>query len=325
MKVISAIYDTKKNAGPKAPEDINKILKNKYNAEIISILRKNNFRLKLILIFIKMFFCQEWIILQHPLLLRSYVYNFLPRKKTVILIHDICGLRNKDDKLLKQEVNIFKKFKYIIVHNNVMKNLLIEKGINENNIYVLELFDYLANGDVKEEFKFNIDKMRIIYPGNLIKEKSPFLHQLDENKMNFIINMYGIGINDNLSSNLIYKGSFEPEEINDLEGDLGLIWDGNFDESDENLGFKNYTKYNNPHKLSCCMAMGLPVIVWEKAAIAEFVKKENVGYTINSLYDINNIDFSNYDEKRKNAIKISKKVRNGNYTKGVLSFINNER
>ena len=54
------------------------------------------------------------------------------------------------------------------------------------------------------------------------------------------------------------------------EGNLGLIWDGASDSSDEDIGMKNYTRYNNPHKLSCYMAAGLPVIVWEKSAISKF-------------------------------------------------------
>ena len=40
------------------------------------------------------------------------------------------------------------------------------------------------------------------------------------------------------------------------------------------------------HKLSLYLAVGLPVIIWEKAAEAEFVLKENVGVTVKSLYEL---------------------------------------
>ena len=324
MEVISAIYDEQKNAGPKAPSDINKILKDQYNAKTSSIVRTGMFRFKILFKFIQLLFSRDIVVLQHPLLLRSYVYNFLPKKKSIILIHDINGLRNQDDFILNHEINILKKFNYIIVHNYKMKDYLISKGILDNKIYVLELFDYLANGTVNEKYKFDKKNVTLIYPGNLKKEKSPFIYQLDSSNLNFKINLYGIGIDKDISNKLIYNGSFEPEEINGLVGDLGLIWDGNYDESDEDVWFKNYTKYNNPHKLSCCMAMGIPVIVWEKAAIASFVKKYDVGYTVNSIYDINNIDFSDYDTKRENAIKIGNKVRDGYYTKKVISEILNK-
>ena len=72
------------------------------------------------------------------------------------------------------------------------------------------------------------------------------------------------------------------------------------------------------------MAADIPVIVWEKSAIAEFVKKNNVGYTVKNVYNINDIDFSDYDIKRKNAIKIGKRVREGYYTKKVIKEILDE-
>ena len=321
MKVISLIYDEQKNAAPKAPSDINIILKKELNVKITKIIRNGNYKIKLLFNFIKLAFTKELIILQHPLLLRNSIYNFLPKKRTIILIHDISSLRNQNDNNLKKELGIFKKFNYIIVHNNKMKNYLVSKGIKKESLYALDLFDYLANNNINKEYTFNSKNVTLIYPGNLKKEKSPFIYQLDDKKLNFKINLYGLGITNNISNKLQYKGSFEPDEINNINGDIGLIWDGNYDESDEKEWYKNYTKYNNPHKLSCCMALGIPVIVWEKAAIADFIKKENIGYTINNIYDINNIDFSDYDIKRKNAIKIGERVRNGYYTKKVIDKI----
>ena len=100
-----------------------------------------------------------------------------------------------------------------------------------------------------------------------------------------------------------------------------MVWDGNYDESDQNEGFKNYTKYNNPHKLSCYIAAGLPVIVWRKSAAAQFVNKYNIGYTISNLYDINNLDFSDYEEKLKNVSVIQKKVCNGKFTKDAINKV----
>ena len=321
MKVISAIYNEQKNAGPKAPSDINRILYNQYGAKISSIVRTGMFRFKVLFKFIQLFFCTDIIVLQHPLLLRSYAYKILPKKKTIILIHDIMGLRNQNDFILNHEINILKSFKYIIVHNSKMKDYLISKGILSNNIYSLELFDYLANGQVNENYEFDKKNLTLIYPGNLKEEKSPFIYQLDSKKINYKINLYGLGITTNISDKLIYKGSFEPDDINYLEGDIGLIWDGNYDDSDESIGFKNYAKYINPHKLSCCVAMGVPVIVWKKSALAEFVEKHNIGYTINNLYDINNLDFCEYDIKRKNAIKLGKQVRKGYFTVKAINQI----
>ena len=121
--------------------------------------------------------------------------------------------------------------------------------------------------------------------------------------MKYRINLYGVGIDKDINNKIKYLNKYSPDELpNKIVGDLGLIWDGNYDESDENEGFKNYTKYNNPHKLSCYIAAGLPVIVWEQSAVADFVNKYNIGYTIKNLYDINKINLTDYTTKKKISI-----------------------
>ena len=99
------------------------------------------------------------------------------------------------------------------------------------------------------------------------------------------------------------------------------MWDGNLDESDEEESFKKYTKYNNPHKLSCYIAAEMPVIVWKKAAISELVEKYNIGYTISNVYEINNINFEDYDKKIENIKRISQKVKNGYFTEKIMKEV----
>jgi hypothetical protein len=203
-----------------------------------------------------------------------------------------------------------------------MKNFLVQHGVSEDKIYVLEIFDYLCDLK-KEKSKSDLSNIKIIYTGNL--DKAPFLNQIKEENMNFELNVYGICSNEFKNKKINYKGKFLPDELpSKLEGDLGLVWDGNLDESDENVGFKNYTKYNNPHKLSCYIAAGVPVIVWEKAAVSKFVKDNNIGYTISSIYDINKLDFSDYNQKLENATKLGNNIRSGFYTKRVMDKILDE-
>ena len=254
--------------------------------------------------------------------------NFLDKKKTIILIHDIDGIRNQNETSYKQDLCRINKVNYVIVHNEIMKKKLEDDGVKAK-IYVLELFDYLCDYsneiNCEKDIDLNLNDLEIIYAGNLVKEKSPFIHQLDNNKMNFTLNLYGVGIKKNVNNKIIYFDKYLPNELpNKIKGNLGLIWDGNFDDSDKDLGMKNYTKYNNPHKLSCYMAAGVPVIAWEKAAISKFIKKHKVGYVINNIYDINNINYNNYEEILKNTKKIQSNVRNGYYTTRVIKEILND-
>lgn len=319
MKCLYLETSNGKNAGPKAPNDINSILKDNYNCELISYKWGN--KIKAIKIILKCLFSKDIVLIQYPFLYNQYFYKLLKlrKKRNIILIHDIDSLRGNINNL-DSEIKRLKNFNYIIVHNEVMKKFLINKGINKDYIYVLELFDYLCNDNIKA-IKSNNKKKNICYTGNLSIKKCPFIHQIDDNKINFNFKLYGIGIEEDISKNVTYHGSFNPEDINYIEGDLGLVWDGNIDSLDSNDFNKSYTKYNNPHKLSCYIARGLPVIVWEEAAIANFVKKYNIGYTIKDFYDINNLNFKDIEQKRKNVLKLSNKVRNGYFTKRVLDKI----
>ena len=338
MRILTVKGAGEFTAGPKAPSDIIEILEKRYNAksELLiqgtNAIQKINYRLKIFSTILKCRMKKEILVMQFPMYettnflnkLFLCALNLINKEKTIVLIHDLDSIRGEDEVLKKQELDRLSKIKYIIVHNQKMKQYLEDIGIKAN-LYCLELFDYIC--DKKSDFERKdtlIDKnnLQLVYAGNLVEVKSPFIYQLEEDKMKFKINLYGIGIDKDINGKLIYKGKYNPNELPDkIEGDLGLIWDGNFDESDENIRYKNYTKYNNPHKLSCYMAAGLPVIVWRKTAISEFVKKYDLGYTITNLYDINNLDLSDYDKKIENVKKIQEKARNGEFTVNVLEQV----
>ncbi len=342
IHVMTVLTGDDFNAGQKAPSDIVRILEKEYNCKktffknyqhdknkLFAFVKKIIKRLKFTFSFLKARICGDIVILQFPMFERTKLLNkiflfnlkLLNKNKTIILIHDIDGIRSHDDNLYKNELIRYTRAKYMIVHNERMKKRLIEDGVS-NKLFVLEAFDYLTSNTIKRKNIIDIANPQIVYAGNLSKVKSPFLHQLEKEKMNFNINIYGVSINSDINEKIKYKGKYSPDELpSKLEGDLGLIWDGNYDGSDEDKGMKSYTKLNNPHKLSCYMAASLPVIVWEKAAISDFVKKYNVGYIINNIYDINNLDFSDYNEKLENTKKIQKKIINGYYTKRVLDKV----
>ena len=324
--VLSQYTKNKLNAGPKAKTDIEKIMSQNYESYIMNYERSEDIisnRVKRCVSFIKKFYSIKKTITKNDTILIQFPFTkhfslISDAKYKICLIHDIEGLRNENKCLLEKELDFFKKFDIIIVHNPVMKNYLIENGIKEEKLVVLEMFDYSVNTNNFTIKEIDVNKsITLVYTGNL--DKAPFLFQLEEEKMNFNLNVYGIKSKEINNSKINYIGAFQPDELpNYINGNLGLVWDGNLDESDEEISFKNYTKYNNPHKLSCYLSAGIPVIVWKKAAVASFVLENNVGYVINNLYEINKLDFSDYDEKAKNALEIGKKVRDGYFTKKAV-------
>lgn len=73
------------------------------------------------------------------------------------------------------------------------------------------------------------------------------------------------------------------------------------------------------------MATGIPVVVWDQSAIADFVEKNNVGITVSDLNNLNdklsNISLDSYNQMVKNVKLIQEKVLDGNYFKAAISKI----
>ena len=328
MIVVNVKSPDSLNAGTKAPQDINNVLKEKFDAKIVDLILGENivgklkYKMKFFITMLKARMKKEVLVLQFPIIERNFILNLANKEKTVVLIHDIDGLRYQREEFAKLEMSKLKLFKYMIVHNDNMKKYLEEQGIDAKLIS-LDVFDYLCDGEVKENRKTikTVNDCTLVYAGNLTKEKSPFLHQLEKDKIKFKFNVYGTGTAlEDLKGIVDYKGKYPPDELpNLLEGNLGVVWDGAFNDEDETFCLKNYTKYNNPHKFSLYMAAGLPVVVWKKAAIAKIVEKYNIGYTVNNLYEINDIDFSDYDIKLKNVQEMKNKVRNGYFLETAMN------
>lgn len=119
-----------------------------------------------------------------------------------------------------------------------------------------------------------------------------------------------------------------PHHLN--EG-FGLIWDGNSLNSCTGA-MGDYLKINNPHKTSLYLASGIPVFIWSKAALADFVKSNDVGFVIDEISDIesifNELDEKKYIELKENVANIQGKIVNGYFTSSALEkalqMVNNQ-
>ena len=250
------------------------------------------------------------------------------RLNFTVIIHDLESILFADDstksqtykvRTLKNELNTLKYAEKIISHNANMTKKLVELGIEQSKITNLEIFDYLASKNNKSNIHFGKE---VIIAGNLGPEKSPYLENIKAVKgVNF--KLYGFNLNQNsLSDNVKYCGNFAPEElIDNLSGSFGLIWDGtSIDTCAGHTG--NYLRYNNPHKTSLYLSAGLPVIIWQEAALAEFIQKNNVGLVVKSLAEIPEklakLKKVDYELMQKNATALSKKLRSGYFTTAAL-------
>ncbi len=271
--------------------------------------------------------------IEHSILIPGLIRKLRRKKiKIVLLIHDLELLRTAKRKdvaisnkirLNLEEKRSLKYCNYVIAHNVKMKKYLCDIGITNDKIITLSIFDYLI--DRYDESRI-IEKKKdqpIIIAGNLRLHKAKYVYNLPDG---IKFNLYGVDYTGRTNNDIVYHGSFEPEElIYNMSGSFGLVWDGDSSETCSGV-YGEYLKINNPHKTSLYLAAGIPVVIWDKAALALFVEKYGCGITVSSLKDIDNklknISDEEYAEMRMNACKVSKRLREGYYIKRALSKCN---
>jgi hypothetical protein len=323
--ILDFEYESGFNAGSKARDDVEFFL-NKSGFKLITLKRSTSVLHKILkpitlINELNKIENEGVVLIQHP----SYVQNWyiqmiiriLKKKKVkmLCLIHDLNSLRHADHDVT-EELNMLRNFDVVISHNENMTVWLKSKGL-DTPIINLEVFDYHSE-NFQVELK-DFDKNSIAVAGNLIKEKSGYIYQFNKQNLEGIkVNLYGIGYESGESiENIKYFGALPPNELPlKIEGGYGLIWDGPVLRNCEGE-YGEYTKYNNPHKLSLYLASGLPVIVWKEAAIAAFVNKNNIGIAVDSIEEINSIvlntNSEQYEQMQRNVRKVREKVIDGFY------------
>lgn len=233
--------------------------------------------------------------------------------KIIILIHDLNQLRQNDN----HNIEAIKLSDIIIVHTPAMKDYLLSQGYTQE-IRILQIFDYLNDTEIKKD-KEKVLNYTISFAGNL--QKSTFISNLTFNKVK--LKLFGIGIeNIKLNKGVEYVGCFPPNKLLEkLNTNFGLVWDGESVDSCEGaLG--NYLRYISPHKFSMYIAAGIPLIVWSKSALAEFVIENQIGIVIDSLNDlekkISEISQGYYNFLCINVSILQKKVNKGFFLSAQL-------
>ena len=267
----------------------------------------------------------DTLVLQYPL--KKY-FAFVCRiarlrgARTITVIHDLGSFRRK--KLTAaQEIKRLSHTDYIIAHNKKMKEWLIAHGC-KIPIGELEIFDYLSDTEAACHSANN--PYEVIYAGGLSMRKNAFLYEAGQYAESFRLNLYGNGFEIEKAKGkerISCKGFVKSDNlIATAEGDFGLVWDGS--STDACTGnFGEYLKYNNPHKTSLYIRCNLPVIIWEEAALADFIKNNGIGICVKSMAELNdtlkNLPAEKYASMKKNVKIISDRLKQGYYIKKALS------
>ena len=315
-------------ASSKATNDVSAVLKKEFDVQYVPITR--HFLNKVIgsIEFLITFFCAVRripkgcnVFIQYPLInlgIFKYCYKRLKKFNAITIVHDLQSYRFPHFRHFRNlELDILSSFGSVIVHSESMKQKLIEDGVT-TNIVVLQLFDYLLEDSMKAEQKNDT----IIFAGAL--EKSLFLKDMEKIDLGkYKLNLYGRDCPDiKLDDSVCYKGKFLPDDISSIEGEWGLLWDG--ESAFECSGnFGEYLTLIAPHKLSLYISCGFKVIVWEKSAMAKFVLDNHLGITIRSIEEIASkldaLDAEELQNMKASVARISEKIRHGEMFSSALT------
>lgn len=253
--------------------------------------------------------------------------NMIHRKKgkVITIVHDLGSFRRK--KLSpEQEIRRLSHSDCLIVHNNNMKNWLLEHNYSKPMV-IQWIWDYLSDTENNIERILKNKPIIVTYAGSLSYRKNRFIYDLNNVISSWQFELYGSGFETDkiqYPDKFLFRGYCPSNQLIETAcGHFGLLWDG-----DSTIGctgnFGEYLQFNNPHKASLYVRCHLPIITWEKAAMSTFILQNRIGICVNSLEELDtvlpSISVDEYEEMTHNIKEISKNVASGYYLKQALNL-----
>lgn len=336
---LYSIYDLRSDhtAWTKAPADVARIIASIsgcMNIPFVSPPFRNKLellfaRLRRLLIDFRLLFIlprKSTVLLQMPGMFLSgangalivFMLAKLRKINVIVLVHDLGFARDAQKGDIAHPDFEFQAIirwsAAIIVHNARMKDFIQKAGVKREKLIDLRMFDYLS-GDILPGQRVGAFAS-VAIAGNLDSKKAGYLKSLHKiGGVEWHLFGTGFSLEKTMGENILYEGCFPPDELpQHLRQSFGLVWDGPSIETCCGA-FGEYMKINNPHKLSLYLSAGMPVLIWDRAAAADFVRENKVGILISSLRDIPaslaSISPDQYRMLRENACSLAKKLRAG--------------
>lgn len=251
------------------------------------------------------------VVLQYPV--KKY-YRLICRTartkgaRTITLIHDLGSFRRR--KLtVAEEIEKLSLTDVIIAANVHMMKWLREHGCRVP-MTDQKVWDYLSSSEPSGEI-YPADSC--LFVGDLHPDKNGYLYKLQSS---LHIDLYGSGCPADISSNIVNHGFADADDIiSGSRGRWGLLWYGTGLVHDESEFIGEYIRYCNPHKLALYMRARKPVIIWEHAADADFVRENGIGITVDSLEGLDkrlaSITEEEYSEMLSNIDRVAAQMARG--------------
>jgi glycosyltransferase involved in cell wall biosynthesis len=164
-----------------------------------------------------------------------------------------------------------------------------------------------------------------VYAGALSMRKNAFMLDMAKATLPYQLHVFGNrnGLPDMQDNpQVIFHGFLPADEfISTVDADFGLVWDGDSTESCTG-NFGEYLRYNSPHKVSFYLRAGLPVIIWRQAAVAPIIEREDVGFCIDSIDELQqllpSLEQERIETMRSNVRNLSDRLKNGAFLKAAV-------
>lgn len=320
-------FDKAVHAGPKARKDVSRTL-SKEGYDVVTLFYPSAKTPKqaswkrtkvLVKLYFKKLIGAKEVLFQYPSMLPVWYLKFLKYQgiRVTLLIHDLDRLRQGHTELSHLERGTFNAVNNLIVHTPAMADYLRAQNVR-TPMDVLYLFDYYTD---KQEYKKADDCNSIVFCGNL--GKSGFLKIFDAKDWAMATYLYGVGAKTHYDNpNVKYKGVFPADDPSEIEGAWGLVWDGPDPETCSTSPIGRYLSYNTSHKISLYLVTGKPVIIWSGCALADWIVKNGLGITVDSLDEIHgrlsDISLSEYNYLQSNIQLYRKKLICGKFLHGLI-------
>jgi hypothetical protein len=258
----------------------------------------------------------------------------------VLVIHDLKSLQstlfNGFDKEMsvaewyERERILVEAASVIITHTQSMSRKILEMYPSVGARMVsLSLFDYLCESDQDTSWSFlptnlNESITKIAFCGNLnasslFGEMIKDLPQAPSLEYHLFSPTWGMPKQISRQDMVIHleeHASRLPGVVRGMGCSFGLCWWANAVMQSE------YLSLIAPHKASCYLAAGVPLIAPMGTYIGDFVTEQGLGVTISSLSEISelvsSISPSALHSMSLNVAKYSSKVRSGHFTRNAL-------
>lgn len=236
------------------------------------------------------------------------------RHRVFFVVHDVDSIR---DVPRHQSSSILKRSHGCIVSGNLWRTAEIQAL--DLRVQSLECWDYLTSVQAPGDWN---PAGKALYAGSLSADKAAWLY--DKRRQ---LPLYLAGVNYDSSRKLdadVFLGSFSSDAPSfPADVSWGVVWDG---DSPFELAGKagHYQWFNQPHKFSMYLAMGLPIICNKAAAMAQVVEKYGVGVSVDSLDDVPAAiaavqqDPVAADQMRSNVLALRARIVAGDFLRSAL-------